>query len=39
MNNKYDVGNFSKLIDEYDINKEMKTIKEHLELNLEIESD
>ena len=26
MNNKYDVNNFSKCLEEFDINKELKTI-------------
>jgi hypothetical protein len=31
MNNKYDVTNFSKLIEEYDNEKEVKTILSHVQ--------
>lgn len=30
MNNKYDVGNFSKLLEEYNNENEMSTINQHL---------
>jgi hypothetical protein len=36
MNNKYDVGNFSKQIDEYNNREEVESIVNHLNLNMEI---
>lgn len=36
MNNKYDVGNFSKLIEEYNNNDELKTIASYLNLSLRL---
>lgn len=36
MNNKYDVGNFSKQIDSYNNDQEVLTIKDHLKLSLDV---
>lgn len=34
MNNKYDVNNFSKLLDEFNLDKEVKAIQDQIELQI-----
>lgn len=36
MNNKYDVNNFSKIIDEYNNREEVQTIIDHLQIKIGI---